>query len=75
MSNGKCHQWPQCLRQGHELGRRDGGKRGNPTLGSAAVGRFVSVSLCLAGQDLTQGALADREPKAAAPPKGAMTFL
>ena len=46
-------------------------------LGSAAAGRFGSASLCLAnvGQDLTQGALADKEPEVAAPPKGAMTLL
>jgi len=46
-------------------------------LGSAGVGRFGSASLCLAnvGQDLTQGALANTEPKAAAPPQGAMTLL
>lgn len=59
------------------MGGRDGGKRRKPALGSAAVGRFGSASLCLAnaGQDLTQGVLADRESKAAAPTKGAVTLL
>lgn len=44
------------------MGGRDGGKRGKPALGSAAVGRFGRAPLRLAnvGQDLPQSALADR---------------
>lgn len=52
------------------MGRRDGGKERKPPAGSAVVGRFGSLS------DVHQTWVwADREPKAAALPKGAMTLF
>lgn len=52
------------------MGRRDGGKERKPPAGSAVVGRFGSLS------DVHQmWVRADREPKAAALPKGAMTLF
>lgn len=52
------------------MGRRDGGKERKPPAGSAVVGRFGSLS------DVHQmWVWADREPKAAALPKGAMTLF
>lgn len=43
MSNSKCHQWPQCLRQGGEMRGRDGVKKRKPALGSAALGMHPYV--------------------------------